>query len=380
MIKFLDLQKVNAQYSADLKEAASKVIDSGWYLMGQNTLEFEKNLADFLGAKHVVACGNGLDSLRLIIRAYKEKGLFSEGDEIIVPANTYIATILAITDNHLLPVLAEPDESTLNIDIPGIEKLITSKTKAILVVHLYGSVCWGKELERLAVQYDLKIIEDNAQAIGAKWIDGRRSGTLGDAAGLSFYPGKNLGALGDSGAVSTNDEQIAEIIRSIANYGSARKYVNEYRGLNSRMDEIQAAFLNIKLRYLDTENSKRREIANFYRKSITNPKVRLPALNMNFEEGHIWHLFVVRTKKRDQLQKYLSDNDIQTLIHYPIPPHKQKCYQEYSSYELPVTSRIAAECLSLPISPVMTAIEVERVVEVINNWEKIWKSFQMRSH
>jgi dTDP-4-amino-4,6-dideoxygalactose transaminase len=275
---------------------------------------------------------------------------------------------LAISDNNLIPVLAEPDENTLNIDISGIESLITAKTKAILVVHLYGSVCWGEDLVRLAEKYDLKIIEDNAQAIGAKWIDGRRSGNLGDAAGLSFYPGKNLGALGDSGAVSTNDDHLTEVIRSIANYGSVRKYVNHYKGLNSRMDEIQAAFLNIKLRYLDTENSIRREIAGFYRKSITNPKVKLPSLNMDFEEGHIWHLFVIRTKERDHLQKYLEENNIQTLIHYPIPPHKQKCYQEYSGYELPVTLRIAAECLSLPISPVMTTEEVERVVEILNNW------------
>ncbi len=368
MIKFLDLQKINAQYSDELKQTAARIIDSGWYLSGEAVRSFEKNLAEFLGAEHVIACGNGLDALRLILRAYKEKGLINDGDEIIVPANTYIATILAITDNNLIPVFAEPDENTLNLDISNVEKLITGRTRAIMVVHLYGSVCWSRDLETIASKYNLKIIEDNAQAIGAKWIDGRRSGTLGHAAGLSFYPGKNLGALGDSGAVATNDEEVARIVRAVANYGSTQKYINDFKGLNSRMDEIQAAFLSVKLKYLDAENAMRRRIAEYYLKSISHPGIILPSVNMNFHEGHIWHLFVIRTKERDRLQKYLQDNNVQTLIHYPVPPHLQKCYVEYSNIELPKTSKLANECLSLPISPVLTESEVKRVVEVINNW------------
>ncbi|MBU2466963.1 MAG: DegT/DnrJ/EryC1/StrS family aminotransferase, partial [Bacteroidetes bacterium] len=270
MIKFLDLQKINAQYAAELKQAAAEVIDSGWYLLGERVKQFESNLSNYIGVKHAVGVANGLDALRLILKAYIELGVMKEGDEIIVPANTYIATILAITDNHLKPVLVEPDINTYNLDLNLIEENITERTKAIMVVHLYGQVCWGIKLEELAKKYNLKIIEDNAQAIGAEW-NGVKTGALGDAAGFSFYPGKNLGALGDAGAVTTNDDELAEVIRALGNYGSKVKYINDYQGLNSRLDELQAAFLDIKLKYLNAENQRRREIAQYYLDNISNP-------------------------------------------------------------------------------------------------------------
>ena len=368
MIKFLDLQKINSQYSEEFKEAASDVIDSGWYLQGDKVKSFEENLSLFLRTKHVITCANGLDALRLILRAYKEMDLLKDGDEIIVPANTYIATILAVTDNNLHPLLAEPDEKTYNLDLTKIENLITERTKAILVVHLYGLICWSKELEVIAKKHNLLIIEDNAQAIGARWEDSRMSGNLGHAAGLSFYPGKNLGALGDSGAVATSDDEVARIVRAIGNYGSSVKYVNEFKGLNSRMDEIQAAFLNIKLKYLGKENGIRRQIADYYLEKIVNRKLTLPTLKNSIRDSHVWHLFVVRSKDRDSLQKYLHEKGIQTLIHYPIPPHKQQCYKEYNKLNYPVTSLLADEVLSLPISPVLTEIEMLSIVETINRW------------
>ena len=275
MIKFLDLKKINTQYAEELKQAALRVIDSGWYLQGIGTETFEKNLAEFIGVKHAIGVGNGLDALRLILKAYINLGVMIEGDEVIVPANTYIATILAITDNRLKPILVEPDINTYNLDISLIEKHITKRTKAILVVHLYGRVCWSQELLEIAKKFNLKIIEDNAQAIGAIW-NGKRTGSLGDASGNSFYPGKNLGALGDAGAVTTNDGDLAIVVRALGNYGSRKKYINEYQGLNSRIDEIQAAFLNVKLKYLDAENKKRREIAQFYCKNIKNERIVLP--------------------------------------------------------------------------------------------------------
>ncbi|NVO11251.1 MAG: DegT/DnrJ/EryC1/StrS family aminotransferase [Bacteroidales bacterium] len=366
MIKFLDLQKINAQYASDLKSIASDVIGSGWFLLGDKVKLFEENLATFINSKQVIACANGLDALRLILRSYIEIGVMQEGDEIIVPANTYIASILAITDNKLVPVLVEPDLNTYNIDISKIENHVTPKTRAIMVVHLYGRVCWSYELERIAKNHNLKIIEDNAQAIGAMW-EGRRTGSLGDAAGFSFYPGKNLGALGDSGAVATSDPEVAHIVRAIGNYGSVIKYENSYMGLNSRMDEIQAAFLSLKLKYLDKENEIRRRIASFYVSNIHNPNVILP--NCPDDNSHVWHLFVVRTSKRNELQIYLTENGVQTLIHYPIPPHKQKCYQNLNQIELPITEKIHNEVLSLPISPVMTIEEIERIVVLLNNWK-----------
>ncbi len=368
MIKFLDLQKINAQCSDDLKAATNEVIDSGWFLLGDKNKQFEKELAFYIKIKHAIACANGLDALRLTLRAYKEIGFINNGDEVIVPANTYIATILAITDNLLKPVLVEPDEKTYNLDISKIEEKITKNTKAIIVVHLYGQICWNKELEGIAIRNDLKIIEDNAQSIGAKFIDGRYSGSLGDAAGFSFYPGKNLGALGDSGAVTTKDDELARIVRSLANYGSTGKYINEFTGLNSRMDEIQAAFLTVKLKYLDKENKIRRQIAEYYIKNITNSEILLPEYDKINETSHVWHLFVIRCKKRDKLQEYLNENNIQTLIHYPIPPHKQKCYKSLNNISMPITEQIANEVISLPISPVLENYEIERIVHVINSW------------
>ena len=365
MIKFLDLQKINAKYSSELLKVAQEVIESGWYLLGERVKEFENNLVDFQEGGNAVAVANGLDALRLIFKAYKELGFMQDGDEIIVPANTYIASVLAITDNKLVPVLIEPDLLSYNLDINQIRNKITPKTKAIMVVHLYGSVCWSEELEVLAKEYNLKLVEDNAQAIGARW-NGIRTGNLGDAAGFSFYPGKNLGALGDSGAVTTKDVDLAKTIRTLANYGSSQKYVNEYQGLNSRMDEIQAAFLNIKLRYIDSENLRRQEIASYYINNIKNDKIILPSLGDVGEQ--VWHLFVIRTSERNELENYLKEYEIQTLIHYPIPIHKQKCYQEMNNISLPITEKIHREVLSLPISPVMSNVEVVKIVEIINKF------------
>lgn len=366
MIKFLDLQKINAQYNDALKTAATRVIDSGWFLQGAETKAFEEKLARLVGvpAENTVTVANGLDALRLILRAYIEMGIMTAGDEVIVPANTYIASILAITDNRLVPVLVEPSIETYNLDLNKIEAAITPRTKAILLVHLYGRVVWSKDLEDIARRHHLRIIEDNAQAIAAEW-DGRRTGSLGDAAGFSFYPGKNLGALGDSGAMTTHDPEVARIVRAIANYGSEKKYVNRYMGLNSRMDEIQAAFLSVKIDFVEQENERRREIANYYCQHIQNPKIILPAQPANPKE-HIYHLFVIRTADRDLLQTYLTAHDIQTLIHYPIPPHKQDCYREWNHITLPITEKIHEEVLTLPMSPVMTNEEVRQVVKVLN--------------
>ena len=367
-IKFLDLQKINAQYADELKQAAAEVIDSGWFLLGERVKAFEQQYSDYIGAKHTVVCANGLDALRLIFKAYIELGILQKGDEVIVPANTYIASILAITDNRLRPVLVEPDMQTYNLDISLIEQHITPKTKAIMVVHLYGGTCWSERLETIAKKFNLKIVEDNAQAAGASFHftnrTRKRTGNLGHSAGHSFYPGKNLGALGDSGAVTTNDDELAAALHAIANYGSAQKYVNKYQGLNSRMDEMQAAFLSIKLKYLDAENKIRQEIADYYLANIKNEKIILPT-RASHEDSHTWHLFVIRTKERDKLQTYLTKNGIQTLIHYPIPPHKQECYKEWNSQSHPITEQIHNEVLSLPISPVMTEEEVERVVAAI---------------
>lgn len=378
MIKFLDLQAINTQYANELKQVAAEVIDSGWYLLGERVKTFENELAAYIGVKQAIGVANGLDALRLILKAYIELGIMKEGDEVIVPANTYIATILPITDNRLKPVLVEPDIYTYNLDISLVEKHITERTRAILVVHLYGQVCWSQDLEQIANKYSLKLIEDNAQAIGAEW-NGRKTGTLGDAAGFSFYPGKNLGALGDAGAVTTNDDNLAEVVRALGNYGSKQKYINNYQGLNSRLDEIQASFLNVKLKFLDAENQIRREIAQYYCDNIKNKDIILP--NQSFSHhpersrgaiiqslNHVWHLFVIRHPKRDELQKYLSEKGIQTLIHYPIPPHQQKAYSEYNHLSFPITETIHKQVLSLPISPVMEHHEVTKIVDVINQF------------
>ena len=366
MIKFLDLQKINALHKDELQQAANNVIESGWYLLGERVKSFEMELAKYSNSLYAVGVANGLDALRLILRAYKEMGVMKEGDEVIVPSNTYIASILAITDNLLTPILVEPDINTYNIDLALIENKITSRTKAIMVVHLYGRVCWSSELERLSRKFDLRIIEDNAQAIGALW-SGKRTGSLGDAAAFSFYPGKNIGALGDSGAVTTSDPVLERIVRALGNYGSEHKYVNKFRGLNSRMDEIQAAFLEVKLKYLDQENSVRRRIARYYVENVKNDKIVLP--NLSDDESNVWHVFVIRTKQRDSLQKYLMSNGIQTLIHYPIPPHKQECYSSLNNISMPITEQIANEVISLPISPVLENWEIEKVVEIVNSWD-----------
>ncbi len=366
MIKFLDLQKINLAHQEEIENRLLQTFRSGWYLLGNEVKNFEAKLSKYIGSPHAIGVANGLDALRLIFKAWIELGQLKVGDEVIVPANTYIASVLAITDNRLKPVFAEPDLETFNIDLDKIEALITPKTRAIMVVHLYGRVCWSQELEAVAKKYNLKIIEDNAQAIGAEW-NGIKTGNLGDAAGFSFYPGKNLGALGDGGAVTCKDALLAKTIRALANYGSQEKYVNQYQGLNSRLDEIQAAVLDVKLKYIDAENARRREIAERYIAEINNDKITLPSLPEDPNE-HVWHLFVIRTEKRDELQKHLENNGVQALIHYPIPPHKQKAYKFWNHLSFPLTEQIHQEVLSLPISPVMTEEEVNQVIEKVNNF------------
>ncbi|SEO50202.1 dTDP-4-amino-4,6-dideoxygalactose transaminase [Flavobacterium sp. CF108] len=366
MIKFLDLQKINLTHQQEIEERLINTFRSGWYLLGTEVKNFEENLKNYIGSNHAIGVANGLDALRLIFRAYLELGLMKKGDEVLVPANTYIASLLALSDNGLVPVLVEPDLDNYNIDISKIESKITSKTKAILIVHLYGQIVFSEELKEIAKNNNLKIVEDNAQAIGASW-NKIKAGNLGDAAGFSFYPGKNLGALGDAGAVTCKDDDLAKAIRAIANYGSNLKYVNIYQGLNSRLDEIHAAVLDVKLKYIDNENQIRREIASRYLKEIKNNKVILPIEPVDKKE-HVWHIFVIRTKERDALQSYLQENEIQTLIHYPIPPHKQEAYKDLNHLSLPITEVIHEEVLSLPISPVMTVDEVSKVIEIINKF------------
>ncbi|ARR01136.1 DegT/DnrJ/EryC1/StrS family aminotransferase [Campylobacter porcelli] len=360
MIKFLDLKAINAKYKDEIKARIDKVLDSGWYLLGEQNKQFESNFAAYCGAKYCVGCANGLDALRLIIKAYG----FGKGDEIIAPANTYIASILAITDNECTPVLVEPDLNTYNINPDLIEAKITDKTKAILVVHLYGQAVKMEKIWALAKKYNLKIIEDSAQAHGAYYND-KRVGNLGDASGFSFYPGKNLGALGDGGAVTTNDEELAQKIRALANYGSHKKYENIYQGLNSRLDEIQAAVLDVKLKYLDNDNARRKEIAQYYLTNIKNSLIKLPQTYS--ENSHVWHVFAIRVKERERFKRYLDDNDIQTIIHYPIPPHKQECYKELNHLSFKITEQIHNDIISIPISPVMSDDEMRKVVEIINS-------------
>lgn len=373
LVKFLDLKKINLKYNEELSIAAEAIINSGWYILGERVKQFETSLVSYTNSPYAVACANGLDALRLILRAYIEMGIMKEGDEVVVPANTYIASILAITDNRLVPVLIDPNPHTYNLNISQVEKRITSRTRAIMVVHLYGQVCWSEELIELARKHNLRIIEDNAQAIGAEW-KGIKTGNLGDAAGFSFYPGKNLGALGDAGAVTTRDAELANVVRALANYGSRQKYIHDYAGLNSRMDELQAAFLSVKIKYLDAENDRRREIAEKYCKQIQHSNIILPntenALLFSSTQRltHVWHLFVIRCAKRNDLQKHLDNNQIQTLVHYPVAPHKQEAYRQYSQLSLPVTEQLQQEVLSLPISPVMTEQEVIRVIQALNSF------------
>ena len=365
MIKFLDLQKTNAHYAQALKEAANRVIDSGWYLMGNELASFEKNYTKFCHTKYALGVANGLDALRLIFRGYIELGIMQKGDEVIVPANTYIASVLAITDNALVPIFVEPNSKTFNLDSSKIEASITKKTKAILTVHLYGQISIDQQMLDICAQHNLKLVEDAAQSHGAQW-KGKVAGAIGDAAGHSFYPGKNLGALGDAGAVTTNDETLSKAIGALRNYGSQKKYENIYQGLNSRLDEIQAAFLNVKLKYIDEDIAGRRKVANYYLRYVKNPTIILPEIT--HEKAHVWHLFVIRTTSRDKLQAYLENREIQTLIHYPIPPHKQEAYHQYNKLYFPITEQIHTEVLSLPISPFITDNEIKQVVEALNNY------------
>lgn len=364
MIKFLDLYKINEQHREGFLKAFERVLDSGWYIMGDELKNFETNFMDYCGTTHAIGVANGLDALHLIIRAYKELKVFKEGDEILVPSNTYIASILAISSNGLVPVLVEPDLETYNIDPNLIESQITSRTVAILPVHLYGQLCNMDLINNIAKRYNLKVIEDCAQAHGAKDKSGKRAGNFGDAAGFSFYPGKNLGALGDAGAVTTNNNELADVIRTLLNYGSHVKYQNKFKGVNSRLDEIQAALLGVKLKTLDQETETRRTIANRYLAEVTNTKIILPKVELSI--SHVWHLFVVRTADQIDLQQYLLNNEIQTVIHYPIPPHKQNAYCEWNDKSFPISEKIHREVLSLPLSSVMTKSEVDRVVDVLN--------------
>lgn len=361
MIKFLDLKKINNRYREEIDSRIKDILDKGWYLQGEENENFTKNFANFCGTKFALGVANGLDALNLIIKAYG----FGNGDEIIVPANTYIATILAISENGCIPILVEPDIKTYNINPDSIEEKITTKTKAIMVVHLYGQAVQMEKIWKIAKKYNLKIIEDSAQAHGAIYQE-NRTGNLGDASGFSFYPGKNLGCIGDGGAVTTNDEELFNKIKAIANYGSDRKYHHIYKGVNSRLDEIQAAVLDVKLKHLDSDNNKRREISKYYRENIKNSKIILP--ETYDEKSHVWHIFAVRTQNRDEFQKYLTEKGIQTIIHYPTPPHKQGAYKEWNNLSFPITEEIHNTILSLPISPVMTDSEIEKVVEVVNEY------------
>jgi len=369
MIKFLDLKKINESFEPELSVAIKKVLDSGWYLLGDEATRFEEEYAKFIGTRHCIGVANGLDALRIILKAYIEMGQMEEGDEIIVPANTYIASILAITDNRLTPVLAEPSIDTYNIDPLRIEELISPRTRGIMTVHLYGRNSMTEEIASIAKKYNLVLIEDNAQAQGC-YHGMARTGSLGDAAGHSFYPGKNLGALGDAGAVTTNDDELAAVVRAIGNYGSQIKYENLYKGLNSRLDEIQAAVLRVKLRRLDRDNHRREEIARLYNSQIDSPLIIKPdKLSSNADPlrlSHVWHLYVIRTMYRNGLQQHLDENHIQTVIHYPIPPHRQRAYRELNYLNLPATELIHNQVLSLPISPVMTDEEANRVIEAVN--------------
>ena len=364
MIKFLDLQAVTLRHSDEIHEAVNRVVESGWYLQGVENERFETNYAHYVGSRYCVGCGNGLDALIWIYRAYIEMGVMQPGDEVIVPANTYIASILALTENGLVPVLAEPRYDTLELDDSGLEILITPKTRSILLVHLYGRCAYTEKIGHLCQKHNLKLVEDNAQAHGCLYTDGRRTGSLGDAAGHSFYPGKNLGALGDGGAVTTDDEALATTVRALANYGSQRKYVFKYTGRNSRLDEIQAAVLDVKLSYLDADNEKRKAIAKIYYEGIDNPWITMPIRSEDAQ--NVYHIFPVFCERRDELQDYLRQNGIQTIIHYPIPPHKQECYKQWNNHSLPITEKIHRQELSLPMSPAMTQEEAEEVVRVIN--------------
>ncbi|WP_245256478.1 DegT/DnrJ/EryC1/StrS family aminotransferase [Bartonella tamiae] len=362
LIKFLDLQTLNDRFRIEIDQRIKNVLDKGWYILGQENTRFSKNFAQFCETDFALGVANGLDALNLIIKGYG----FGSEDEIIVPANTYIASIFSISQNGCIPILVEPNINTYNIDPECIEAAITKKTKAIMVVHLYGQAVDMEKIWSIAKRYNLKIIEDAAQAHGAIY-QGRKTGNLGDAAAFSFYPGKNLGCLGDGGAITTNDEVLYKRIKALANYGSHQKYVHIYQGVNSRLDEIQAAVLDVKLPYLNDDNEKRRQIATYYRHNIKNERIILP--NVGEESEHVWHVFVIRTSDRDRLQAYLKDNGVETIIHYPIPPHKQQSCQYLNNRNFPLTEKIHNEVLSLPISPVIDFEDIEKIVRLINDYK-----------
>lgn len=378
MIKFLNLQSVNNQYRDEISSAINRVVESGWYIQGNEVDAFEKKYASYCQSTHCIGVANGLDALTLIFRGYLELGIFQPGDEIIVPANTYIASILAITANGLTPVLVEPDMDSYNIDSYKIREAITVRTRAVMIVHLYGRIAMTPLLDELCKEFNLKLIEDSAQAHGAIYTTPTqlsKAGNIGDASGHSFYPSKNLGALGDGGAVTTNDNELARVIRALANYGSEKKYENIYKGVNSRLDEIQAAVLSVKLRYLDIENQRRREIAQRYLNGLSASKLHLPCgtdeiKNTLHNKSNVWHLFVVRiASDRQQLQEHLTNLGIQTSIHYPIPPHKQLAYSEWSGLSYPITEQIHNQILSLPIYPTLSNVEIDEVIEAINKYK-----------
>ncbi len=366
MIPFLDLQAINAQYKEELKEACAKVIDSGWYIRGTHVEQFEQSFAQYCDSKYCIGVANGLDALTLTLRAWKVLGKLKDGDEVIVQANTYIASILAISENNLVPVLVEPDPDTFNLSVSAINEALSEKTKVILPVHLYGQISPMDDIMSIAEKHELLVLEDCAQSHGAM-LNSKKCGAWGHAAAFSFYPGKNLGALGDGGAVTTDDSQLAETIRALGNYGSHEKYKNIYQGVNSRLDEMQAAMLSVKLNYLDNETSRRQKIASSYIADISNPLIQLPEVSDN--EGHVWHLFVIKTANREEFAKYLSKEGIQTLIHYPLPPHKQEAYKQWNELSLPLTEKIHEQVLSLPLDPTMSEQSIQRVISVINSFE-----------
>jgi len=365
MVKLLDLQAITAEHGDEYKAAVNRVIDSGWFLQGNENKQFEANYAKYIGTKQCIAVANGLDALYLLMRGYKEMGIMQDGDEIIVPANTYIATILSITKNNLVPVLVEPTWHHLEIDVDKIEEVITPKTKGIMIVHLYGRVAYNDKLGEICKKHGLKLMEDCAQSHGCAW-KGVKTGALGDSAAHSFYPGKNLGAFGDAGAVTTNDVKLAEVIRALANYGSQKKYVFKYVGLNSRMSELDAAVLDVKLKYLDEDNKKRQKLADYYYEHINNPLITLPKRIP--DENNVYHQYPIFCVHRDELQKYLTDNGIQTLIHYPIPPHKQECYKELNKLSYTITEMIHAQELSIPMNQVISEKEAKKVVSYLNSF------------
>ena len=392
MIKYLPLKRINELYDAEIRDAISRVLDSGWYLRGTATRQFEEHYAQYIGTRHCIGVANGLDALTLILRAYMEMGVMQEGDEVIVPANTYIASILSITENRLTPVLVEPAPDTLQIDDALIEQVVTPRTRAIMIVHLYGRCAYTDRIGDICRRHDLKLIEDNAQAHGCLYdavlphrfvaTESRhtRTGSLGSAAAHSFYPGKNLGALGDAGAVTTDDDELADVIRALGNYGSHQKYVHDYLGRNSRIDELQAAILDVKLRHLDADNQRRREIAARYEREISNGLVTCRISpsetaccsqrdDVSLNRDSVYHIFPVFSPRRDELQRYLADHDVETQIHYPIPPHKQKCYKEWNALSLPVTERISEQELSIPCHQALSDDEVTRIIALLNNFK-----------